>query len=232
MEKKRILVTGFGPFPGVDDNPSARLMEILAQPRIAQAFNLEARILPTEYAGAVRELRKALDEVKPDIVVCFGVAAKIDRIQWERAAWNNVSTDKKDAAGHRHKTCVIVSGAAAGYASNLPLPDIAADLARVGLPCAASNNAGDYLCNYIFYSLMHDTAQEMAKGGQARKAGFVHIPMPHDRPDDKIPLTMKGIADAAVIILRACVRDADKPQMPRVLNDRVLLTSRKQRGPQ
>ena len=221
MKSKKILVTGFGPFPGMPDNPSAALVKTLAQPRIARVYNLEARILPTEYAAAGATLAKALDEVKPDIVVCFGVAAKTDYIRVERAAWNVVDPAKVDAAGYRPKGNKVRADGPEGYGTLLPTADIVAALVRAGMPVQGSNDAGEYLCNYIFYQLMHD----IAVNGDKRMGGFVHIPVP--RADAR--LSEGGLVDAALIVLRACARESGPYGAPRVLKDRALWTGK---GPQ
>ena len=50
MARPRVLITGFGPFPGVPDNPSSWLAEALAAGAAAQAdAELHARVLPTEW---------------------------------------------------------------------------------------------------------------------------------------------------------------------------------------
>ena len=218
MQSKKILVTGFGPFPGMPDNPSAALVTKLAQPRIARAFNLEARILPTEFAAAGAALAKAIAEVKPDIVVCFGVAAKTDTIRVERAAWNVVDPQMPDARGHRHKSRTVRAGAPEGYGTTLPTADIMAALARGGFPARGSNDAGDYLCNYIFYQLMHD----IAASGEKRMGGFVHIPMPRAGA----ALDEGGMVRAALAIVKACAKDTGQHGGPRVLKDRAWWTGK------
>jgi pyroglutamyl-peptidase len=223
MQNKKILVTGFGPFPGMPENPSAQLVMTLAQPRIAKAFNLEARILPTKFSEAGPALARAIAEVRPDIVVCFGVASKTDTIRVERAAWNVVDPVKQDEAGHRHKGNKVRADGPEGYGTTLPVPDIVADLTRAGFMAGGSNDAGDYLCNYIFYQLMHD----IATCGQKRMGGFVHIPVPREGAK----LSAGGIADAAVMILRACVRDTGPHEGPRILKDRKFWTGKNHAAP-
>ncbi|MBU0859337.1 MAG: pyroglutamyl-peptidase I [Alphaproteobacteria bacterium] len=206
-------MTGFGPFPGQPDNPSARLVA-----RLGAAFNVRAVVLPTEFAAAGAQLKAALDAHQPDVVVCFGVAAQSDQLRIERAAWNVVDTAKTDNAGHHHKGAVIRKDGPEGYASTLPLPGIHADLVRGGFPAVPSNDAGDYLCNYIFYQLMHDAAQN----GARRRGGFVHIPVPREGSR----LDEQGLFEAAAIIVRACMSADSYDGRPRVLRDRPLWTGK------
>ena len=58
----RILVTGFGRFPGVHDNPTALLIHALGKHRTRLArlgIALEGAMLPVEYAGVAKELEDA-----------------------------------------------------------------------------------------------------------------------------------------------------------------------------
>lgn len=219
MKKKTVLVTGFGPFPGVADNPSAVLVRGL---RAGDVFNLHARVLPVTFADAGAVLQRALAETRPAIVICFGVAANRDRICWERAAWNMVDPHKPDAAGHYHRGTVVRADGPEGYGSTLPLPDIAAALVRGGFPATPSNNAGDYLCNYIFYQLMHHAAQQ----DNPPIGGFIHIPLP--RVGTR--LDVAGLRAAGQAIVEASVA-AHQAVHPRVIGNRALWAGARRPSP-
>jgi pyroglutamyl-peptidase len=47
-----------------------------------------------------------------------------------------------------------------------------AALKAQGIPASVSNSAGTFVCNHLFYGLMHLLA---AEGGQ-RRGGFIHVP--------------------------------------------------------
>jgi pyroglutamyl-peptidase len=63
------------------------------------------------------------------------------------------------------------------------------------LPAEISNSAGSYVCNQVFYTLMH-----LAAAANNRwRAGFLHVPHAFDaaaRPQAKMPLDdiVRGIA--------------------------------------
>ena len=75
MERPRILLTGFGPFPGVPTNPSAWLAETLAEGLPAPDLHgrIHVRIFPTEWqaAGLVADLCETL---QPHVMIHFGVS--------------------------------------------------------------------------------------------------------------------------------------------------------------
>lgn len=45
-------------------------------------------------------------------------------------------------------------------------------LREAGLPSSVSHTAGTYVCNHVFYSLMHQAHE----WGTTMRAGFLHIP--------------------------------------------------------
>ncbi len=208
MKNKTILITGFGPFPGVPDNPSEKLVKRAAQLRLADNFSVQARVLPTEFGAAGKALRQAIAEVKPDIVICFGVAARSGQIRVERAAWNTVTTERKDAAGCTAQSAVVCDGGPDGYGATLPVEKIVEALNRRGLWSVGSDSAGDYLCNAVFYELMH----EIATSGAHVRGGFIHIPMPRAGK----ALSAGGLLDAAMIAVRMSLAAGDAP-LPVVL---------------
>ncbi|MDE1899147.1 MAG: pyroglutamyl-peptidase I, partial [Xanthomonadaceae bacterium] len=65
----------------------------------------------------------------------------------------------------------VVAGAPAAYFSTLPIKAALAALTAAGIPAAISQSAGTYVCNHVFYGLMHALAQRRGARG-----GFVHIP--------------------------------------------------------
>jgi hypothetical protein len=77
-EKLRILVTGFGPFPGAPYNPTqalvARLMR-LRRPAFADV-ELSSHIFPVTYKAVDRELPLALAKHKPHAILTFGLAGR------------------------------------------------------------------------------------------------------------------------------------------------------------
>jgi acetyl-CoA C-acetyltransferase len=73
-------------------------------------------------------------------------------------------------------------GPASGYLTH----SIAAIVERLradGIPAAVSRTAGDYLCNHVFYALMHLLATERP----GTIGGFVHVPLlPEQSPDGRL----------------------------------------------
>ena len=76
-------------------------------------------------------------------------------------------------------TAVQLQGPTA-YFSTLPIKAMVRNLRTEGIPASVSNTAGTFVCNHVFYALMHHLAQATTKDGrpQAREArgGFIHVP--------------------------------------------------------
>ncbi len=101
----------------------------------------------------------------------FGLSAKTSGVTLESPARNSVAKDRPDLSGQcAVDDCVSPSGPPF-HPSGLPLPAIAEALRARDLPIVRSDDAGDYLCNMLFYNLMH-TAPETG----IRTAGFIHVP--------------------------------------------------------
>ncbi|MFN2627021.1 MAG: pyroglutamyl-peptidase I [Gaiellaceae bacterium] len=167
----RILVTGFEPFGGAAVNPSARLVEALGADPPA-GMELRTAVLPVAYARARPALAEAVRGAQAEAVVCFGQADGRARITVERVALNLDDAEAPDNEGVVSTAPITPAGPAA-YWSTLPVELLVGALRAHGIPSAASRDAGGFLCNHVFYSLMELAAGELPK----LMAGFVHVPL-------------------------------------------------------
>ncbi len=67
----------------------------------------------------------------------------------------------------------MVAGAPAAYFSTLPIKAMVRDLRAAGVPAAVSNSAGTFVCNHLFFGLMHRAATRPVP---RHAGGFIHIP--------------------------------------------------------
>jgi pyroglutamyl-peptidase len=164
------LVTGFEPFGGDRVNPSFEALKRLP-PRLG-SLDIAARSLPVIYGAAIPALRAAIGESKPDIVLCVGLAGGRTELSLERVAINIDDARIPDNDGNQPIDRPVVVGAPAAYFATLPIKAAVAALREAGLPAAVSNSAGTFLCNHVFYGLMHGAAS----GGRRFRGGFLHVP--------------------------------------------------------
>ena len=166
----KALVTGFEPFGGDRVNPS---FEALARlPRRLGALEIVTAALPVAYGRAIPLLRERIAVGAPDIVLCTGLAGGRSELSLERVAINIDDARIPDNDGSQPIDRPVVFGAPAAYFATLPIKAATAALRQAGLPAAVSNSAGTFLCNHVFYGLMH----EAAVSGARFRGGFLHVP--------------------------------------------------------
>ncbi len=167
---KTILVTGFEPFGGESENPSQEIARQLNGHVVAR-HRLIGRILPCVFGAANRELRGLLDEFQPAAVICVGQAGGRKEITPERVAINVDDARIPDNAGAQPVDRPVVPRGPAAYWSTLPIKAIVATLRAHEIPAAVSQTAGTFVCNHVFYGLMHELARCRGVRG-----GFIHVP--------------------------------------------------------
>jgi pyroglutamyl-peptidase len=104
-----------------------------------------------------------------------GLAAERPAISIERVAVNLCHARIPDNDGRQPIDKPVMAGGPAAYFSTLPVMEIVKALAHAGLPAEMSMSAGTFVCNHVFYSLMHAVAKQRG-AGRVRHAGFVHVP--------------------------------------------------------
>ena len=165
-----ILLTGFDPFAGESTNPSWDAVRAMDGERI-HGHRVVAHRLPVEFDASRSMLDDLIARIDPVLVLCVGQAGGRAQLSLERVAINIADARIPDNAGACPIDAALVDGAPAAYFSNLPIKAILAELRAGGIPAEISQTAGTYVCNAVFYGLMH--------GLQARagvRGGFVHIP--------------------------------------------------------
>jgi pyroglutamyl-peptidase len=149
MARRRVLITGFGPFPGFPENPSSWLVETLTERERASGVALEARILPTMWED-VALIPRLYRSLQPQAMIHFGVSARAKAFQIEASAHNRV-TRRADARGATHGGRTIRESGPARFDTLFPAAGLAAHLRRSGIAARTSRSAGAYLCNFLYY---------------------------------------------------------------------------------
>jgi pyroglutamyl-peptidase len=195
-----VLLTGFGPFPGVLINASGELARNVARiaRRALPQFRFTVAILPTEWDRAPRLITTLHEHHQPFAALHFGVASGAKTIRLETEALN-VCRAAPDAAGALPAAAQLVVDGPAVRRSSIAAPAIASALNAKGYPSSISKDAGGYLCNAVLY---HSLAAAEARGGC--QVGFVHIPRDLSEP----PLDMTTVSAAALDIVKIALDTA------------------------
>jgi len=185
----KLLVTGFGPFPGAPQNPTEVLVKALGgeQPGSLGAIAFKTVVLSTDYRRSWETLRRIYRRFEPDVVVHFGLAGKAKAIHIETVGINLIDPKKPDISGYAPRLGQARRGGPKRLSVTLPADSILAALKRERVEALLSDDAGDYVCNATLYRSLH-----IAPG--SRRVGFIHVP-----PN----LTPAATLAAARTILRA-----------------------------
>ena len=167
----KVLVTGFDPFGGESVNPALEAVKVLQGKRF-EGIELFTAEIPTVFRQSIAVLEQMLDEVRPDVVICVGQAGGRPDMSVERVAINVDDARIPDNAGNRPIDEPIVPGGPAAYWSGLPIKAIVQSMRAAGVPASVSQTAGTFVCNHLFYGLMHQIAQKHP----GVRGGFIHIP--------------------------------------------------------
>ena len=198
-ETRRVLVTGFEPFGGEAINPSGEIARLLHGARI-QGHEVTGALLPCVFGGAITELKKRLRAVKPALVICVGQAGGRADITPERVAINVDDARIPDNDARLPVDRAIVRQGPAAYWSTLPIKAIVDALKERGIPASVSQTAGTFVCNHVFYGLMHELrAQKKIRGG------FIHVPFLPEQAKDQPSSPLETMVTAIAVAIETAL---------------------------
>jgi pyroglutamyl-peptidase len=201
----KILITGFEPFGESAINPSQMLVESLNERDFTKAGMIKA-VLPVDQTQAPEKLTELITQYQPNALLAFGLALGRPKISLERVALNLKDFRIPDNQGVTVTDQPIHPDGPAAYFSTLPLRSMLNALVSAGIPAELSLSAGSYLCNLVFYTMMHTLALQ----GLNRPAGFVHLPaLPEQAAESKksIPsLSFNCLLEAAKILINEVIK--------------------------
>jgi pyroglutamyl-peptidase len=204
--KLRILVTGFGPFPGAPYNPTMPLVKRLTRLRRPAFSDVEliSHIFHVTYTTVDRELPELVAQYRPQALLMFGLADRTRHVRIETRARNAVTTRFPDADRNRARKGSIVGGADAAMFGPHTAKLLRAAVST-GIDARASRDAGSYLCNYLSWRAIEATC-----GNGPRLAAFVHIPLlardASQRKGASDRVTLEQLVDAGEAMLLEMVR--------------------------
>lgn len=165
-----ILLTGFEPFGGERVNPSALVAHALHGEHIG-GWPVTSLVLPCVFGETIAALEQALATQRPALVIALGQAGGREAVTVERIAVNRDDARIPDNADVQPLDRAVVPGAPTAYFSRLPVKAMVAALQADGVSAAESLSAGSFVCNHLFYGLMHALRRR-----RSVQAGFVHLP--------------------------------------------------------
>lgn len=193
-----ILLTGFEPFGGEQTNPSWLAAQQLDGYQLDDEVQIVSRQLSCEFEQSQQQLKTAIAELNPVLVLAIGQAGGRTELCFEKVAINFIDARIADNAGQQPIDKTVVAEGPAAYFTTLPIKAMVNSLKQAGIPAAVSYTAGTYVCNTVFYALMHqlrDTSKV--------RAGFLHIPYAPEQAIGKSVASMP--VDMVVRALKLCL---------------------------
>ncbi len=200
----KVLLTGFEPFAGATKNSSAEVVRWIGEQSLD---HLVIEILPVEYQRSVSELIRVIEEQEPDIVLSLGQAEGRSKISLERIAINLDDAAISDNAGEIRRDTAIRSDGAPAYFTNIPIREVLTSLTLAGHSAEISLSAGSFVCNHVFYEVLHHINRTEPK--KRIWMEFVHLPLVDEQSDEfpgKPVMSVERQGRAVAALIEECKR--------------------------
>lgn len=166
----KVLLTGFDPFGGDKVNPATEAVK-----RVSDNVNGVEVVkieVPTVFHKSIDVVAKAIEEEKPDAVLCIGQAGGRAELTPERVAINLDDARIADNGGNQPIDVKIFEDGEPAYFATLPIKAMVAAIRNAGIPSSVSNTAGTFVCNHLMYGVLYT----LAKKYPGVRGGFMHVP--------------------------------------------------------
>mmetsp|Transcript_15667 Transcript_15667/g.15795 ORF Transcript_15667/g.15795 Transcript_15667/m.15795 type:complete len:213 (-) Transcript_15667:282-920(-) len=175
---KQMVLTGFGKFNGVEENPTSLIIKSLEEKKSLNQVDLTIIDVSVEGVTRFHDCSVANGET---ITVHLGVNSHGKLFQLEQFAYNNMSFRVADESGFQPVDQAIDNNQPfdCRIQTDFPLQTIVDSLTKEGFPVEISLDPGRFVCNYVYYTSM---LGKMSKSS-SKNVVFVHVP-----PVDIIPL--------------------------------------------
>lgn len=177
--RRKLLITGFEPFGGESVNPSWEVVKALTD-RVGE-YDLVKMQIPTVFGEAAQRVLEEADRVQPDAILCIGQARGRSMVTPEVVAINLREASIPDNAGNMPQNEPVCAGGPDAYFATAQIRRMTELVKGSGIPCGLSYSAGAYVCNDLFYTLLHRFH------GTAVKVGFIHVPCLPEQAGDGMP---------------------------------------------
>ena len=166
--------------------------------------------IPTVFGASLQGLEALLDQHRPQLVVCTGQAGGRTALSLERVAINVNDARIPDNAGEQPVDTPVIPGAPAAYFTTLPIKAMLQAMLDEGINAEVSQTAGTFVCNHVFYGLMHGWR---GRSWQGTRGGFIHVPwLPaQGQPSMRLDEIVAGLRSPSSARWRRSATSAGKP---------------------
>ena len=197
-----ILVTAFEPFGGEALNPSEMVLHEL--PDEILGCSIHKLLLPVEFHRAPQKAISEYDKLSPDAVIMLGQAGGRSAVTPETIGRNTMNASEPDNAGFKPEHQPIIEGSPEELSSTLPMQKIIDSVSSLGIPCERSDNAGEFVCNCLLYSMLDHNKGEVP-------TGFIHMPYIKEQGhEDKPYMELKDITKAVISAIKTVISETER----------------------
>ena len=169
MEPPLVVVTGFGPFLDVKENPSGKIARLLASEPPA-GIDVHGLELPVSFAGSPRALAEGLASLEREPVLLLGLGVHRGAgFRVERRARAVLDSHKPDSEGVFAEALAPLS--TADLRTSLMIDGLHEVLDHESLAATTySDDAGGYVCERTYHALLTEASRRDVP------ALFIHVP--------------------------------------------------------
>ena len=151
MEEKRVLLTGFEPFSGLDINESSEVVKIISNAGL-QDIEIISSVLSVDEGGTESSL-DILKAMEFDAVIHLGLSRNSEKILLERFATNMISMELPDNSGRMVKKSKILKNASERIETTVSIHNFDEEFEH-DKDVQWSCSAGSYVCNETYFKTL------------------------------------------------------------------------------
>jgi pyroglutamyl-peptidase len=206
-----VLLTGFRAFADEPRNPAAEIAGELGGTTLG-GCRIESAILPVSRGQVLARVETPLVRHRPEAVLALGLARERSVVTVEERAVNLEDYEIADELGEQPRGEPVVEGGPDSLPATLPVEKMVEAIRGAGIPARPSGDAGRYVCNRLFYALLH---RALAAGEAGPRVGFVHLPplpesvalLDNERPSMALETSRRAVEAALTAVAAALTGD-------------------------
>ena len=206
---RTVLLTAFEPFGGQDRNASLEVARALASSAMA-GIRVDTAVLPVVAGECVEVAWRRIEKTRPDFVLALGQAGGATHVRLEDRAVNLDDFSAPDNAGQLRRRQPIIADGPEILRAGVEIERVLVEVRRARFAVQHSLSAGRYVCNHLYYHLLHRRRRFAPSYG----ALFVHLPLLSEQvPASRWMPSMELKDQVACVqeVIRTCVRCAASP---------------------
>jgi len=151
------VITGFDAFSRHPFNPTGEIVKDLQSVSFNESLeNFNFSVVQTSY----KSVDKWIDEnrttlLESDLIILLGLSELAQNLKLEQQAQNIADCAVPDNDGQVRQQSAIANSGPVSYQTSIDIMQVAQHLKIANEPCTISNDAGNFVCNYLYYRVLN-----------------------------------------------------------------------------